>query len=376
MNTTPLSRRRFAQLIGAGAAAALTRPALSLAREAVPQNAATSAVVRLSSNENPYGPSAKALRAVTDAFGVACRYPDDHADLLIAALAKHNNVTADQVLLGAGSGEILRICTTAFTGPMTDGRGGTAVVADPTFEPVANIAREGGAEVVKVPLTSGYAHDLERMLEVLKGGMVYVCNPNNPTASITPKTQLREFIEKAPQNTMILVDEAYHHYVESGEYESVIPLIKDHPNLLVARTFSKVYGMAGMRCGYCLAQPEVIARLRPLQLNDGVNITALVAGTTSLSDAEQVANGKRMNKEARAFTLGELERLGYQSIPSQANFIMFDTKRPVVPLIAAMKQRKVQVGRLFPALPSHMRVTIGKKAEMERFVSAFREVIA
>ncbi|MBA3273395.1 MAG: aminotransferase class I/II-fold pyridoxal phosphate-dependent enzyme [Chthoniobacterales bacterium] len=373
MNTNNLSRRRFAQLLGAGAAAALTRPSLTLAREA-PKGEAVSRLVRLSSNENPYGPSAKALKAVTDAFDLACRYPDDNADVLIDALARHNRVEANQILLGAGSGEILKICATAFTGPSTDGRAGTAVVADPTFEPIANIARERGAELVKVPLTSNYAHDLEKMLDALKGGLVYICNPNNPTASITPKAQLGEFIMKAPQDTMVLVDEAYHHYVESADYESVIPLIADHPNLLVARTFSKIYGMAGLRCGYCIGQADVIARLRPLQLNDGVNITALVAATTSLADAEQVANGKRMNKQARGFTVSELERMGYQSIPSEANFIMFDLKQPVVPFIEEMKQRDVHVGRLFPTLPNHMRVTIGKKREMERFVSAFREV--
>lgn len=373
MNTNNLSRRRFAQLLGAGAAAALTRPSLAVAREA-PKGEAVSRLVRLSSNENPYGPSAKALKAVTDAFDLACRYPDDNADVLIDALARHNRVEANQILLGAGSGEILKICATAFTGPSTDGRAGTAVVADPTFEPIANIARERGAELVKVPLTSNYAHDLEKMLDALKGGLVYICNPNNPTASITPKAQLGEFIMKAPQDTMVLVDEAYHHYVESADYESVIPLIADHPNLLVARTFSKIYGMAGLRCGYCIGQADVIARLRPLQLNDGVNITALVAATMSLADAEQVANGKRMNKQARGFTVSELERMGYQSIPSEANFIMFDLKQPVVPFIEEMKQRDVHVGRLFPTLPNHMRVTIGKKREMERFVSAFREV--
>jgi len=156
----------------------------------------------------------------------------------------------------------------------------------------------------------------------------------------------------------------------------VIPLIKDHSNLIVARTFSKIYGMAGFRCGYCAAQKETIDRLREHQPWDSVNILALVAGIASMNDPEQVANGRRLNHEARAFTLSELDSLGYQSIASQANFIMVDLKRPVVPLIAALKQRNVQVGRLFPALPNHMRVTIGKREEMETFLSAFRAVIA
>ena len=212
------------------------------------------------------------------------------------------------------------------------------------------------------------------MAAAAKDGLVYICNPNNPTASITPKNELRDFIAKTPRQTMILVDEAYFHYADSPDYESVIPLIKDHPNLIVARTFSKIYGMAGLRCGYCVAQKETIERIRPHQMWDSVNIMALTAAIASLNDQDQVANGKRLNSEAKTFVTGELDKMGYKQIPSQANFIMFDVKRPVVPLIKALKDRNVQVGRLFPALPNYMRVTIGKKSEMETFLSAFRQV--
>jgi histidinol-phosphate aminotransferase len=174
---------------------------------------------------------------------------------------------------------------------------------------------------------------------------------------------------------MILVDEAYFHYADSPNYESVIPMVKDHPNLIVARTFSKIYGMAGLRCGYCVAQHETIERIRPHQMWDSVNCMALAAAVASLNDPDQVANGKRLNSEAKTFVTAEIEKMGYKQIPSQANFIMFDVKRPVVPLIKALKERNVQVGRLFPALPNHMRLTIGKKTEMEVFLSAFRQVV-
>ena len=233
-----------------------------------------------------------------------------------------------------------------------------------------------GAEVVKVPLTGTFNHDLPKMMDAAKEGLIYVCNPNNPTASITPKNELREFIATTPQQTMILVDEAYFHYADSPDYESVIPLVKDHPNLIVSRTFSKIYGMAGLRCGYCVAQKETIDQLRPHQMWDSVNIMALAAASASLDDPDQAPNGRRLNSEARVFVTGELDTMGYKSIPSQANFIMFDCKRPVVPLIQTLKQRNVHVGRLFPALPNHMRLTIGKKSEMETFLSAFREVAA
>jgi histidinol-phosphate aminotransferase len=375
MNTMSISRRRFAQLLGAGAAAAVVKPPLSFAKPT--QSAATSStaggnIVRLSANENPYGPSLKALQAMTDSFGLSCRYPDEHNNVLIEKLAKLNGVNHDQILLGDGSSEILKLCAETFTGKNR----GTLVAADPTFEPILQQAGINGAEVVKVPLTTSFAHDLPKMLAAVKRGLIYVCNPNNPTASITPKSELSEFIGKTPRETMILVDEAYFHYADSPDYESVISLVGDHPNLIVSRTFSKIYGMAGLRCGYCVAQKETLEQLRAHQMWDSVNIMALAAASASLDDPDQVPNGQRLNCEAKAFTIGELDKLGYETIPSQANFIMFDCKRPVVPLIQALKQRNIQVGRLFPALPNYMRLTIGKKPEMEKFLMAFREVVA
>lgn len=371
MNDISISRRRFAQLLGAGAAFAAARPALALSPK--PSSPVTAgAVVRLSSNENPYGPSSKALKAMTDSFGLSCRYPDEHNDELIEALAKLNGVERDQILLGDGSSEILKICADAFTGPQL----GKLVAADPTFESILHHAKVNGADVVKVPLTSTFAHDLAKMGAAAKDGLIYVCNPNNPTASITPKNELRAFIEKTPPQTTILVDEAYFHYADSTDYESVIPLIKDHPNLIVARTFSKIYGMAGLRCGYGVAQKETIERMRAHGMFDSVNCMALAAAVASLADVDQVPNGKRLTNEAKIFVVSELDKIGHKSIPSQANFIMFDCQRPVVPLIKAMKERNVEVGRLFPALPNHMRLTIGKKTEMEAFLTAFRKVIA
>jgi histidinol-phosphate aminotransferase len=370
MNTMFISRRKFAQLVSAGAAAALVRPTFSFAKPTGPISA-TGGVVRLSANENPYGPSAKALKAMTDSFALACRYPDEHNNVLIDKLARLNGVSHDEILLGDGSGEILKLCAETFTGKER----GILVAADPTFEAILKNASANGAEVVKLPLTSSFAHDLPRMLAAAKGGLIYVCNPNNPTASITPKDELRDFIAKTPRETMILVDEAYFHYADSPDYESMISLVKDHANLVVSRTFSKIYGMAGLRCGYCVAQKETIDRMRQQQMWDSVNIMALTAASASLDDPDHVPNGQRLNAEAKQFTTSEVARMGYKTIPSQANFIMIDCKRPIVPLIQAMKQRNVQVGRLFPALPNHMRVTIGKKSEMENFLAAFREVV-
>src|SRR5881397_4405874 len=257
MNTISISRRKFAQILGAGAAAALVRPTFSFANEAE-HVSATGNAVRLSANENPYGPSPNALKAMTNSFGLSCRYPDEHNNLLIDKVAKLNGVDHEQILLGDGSGEILKLCAETFTGK----EGGTLIAADPTFEAILNNAKANGAEVVKVPLTRTFAHDLPKMRAAAKSGLIYICNPNNPTASITPKDELRDFIAKTPRETMILVDEAYFHYADSPDYESVIPLVKEHPNLVVSRTFSKIYGMAGLRCGYCVAQKETVERMR------------------------------------------------------------------------------------------------------------------
>lgn len=393
-----MNRRRFAQLFGAGAAYLAARPHLSLASPSMslPKSSVRgTSVVRLSSNENPYGPSPIAVRAMTEAFGITWRYPDEHAETLVEMLAELHKVKTEQILLGDGSGEILKVCASAFTGPMTNdnkpvelsrptrgpaltftpGRG-KMIVADPTFEAILNHARINRAEVVKVPLDATFGHDLPQMLAAAVEGLIYICNPNNPTASITPKDKLRSFLATCPAQTMILVDEAYYHYADSSNYESVIPLVKQYPNLIVARTFSKIYGMAGLRCGYCVAQPEVIKRLRPHETWDSVNIMALVGAIASLKDSRQVTNGRRLNAETKAYVSERLAKLGYKHIPSEANFVMIDMKRPVQPLIAALRERRVQVGRLFPSLPNHMRVTIGKPGEMETFLTNLSAVLS
>jgi histidinol-phosphate aminotransferase len=378
MEANPISRRHFAKVLGAGVALTTLRPStpfLPLVQRRpvslVGKGYREEALVRLSSNENPYGPSSVAFKAMTDALGLAWRYPDEHAEVLVASLATLNGVPSEQIILGNGSGEILKVAAAAFT---TAGK--KLVVANPTFEAISAHARTAQAEVVKVDLTKEYAHDLSAMLSASDdAGLVYICNPNNPTATITPKSAVRAFMAKIPAKTVVLVDEAYHHYVDSSDYESVIPLVKQYPNLIVARTFSKIYGMAGLRCGYGIAQPELIKRMHLHQSWDSVNIMALVAATASLTDVEHVEQGHRRNLEVKKYVYSELNKLAYKFISSHANFMMIDVRRDVKPLITALRERKVEVGRAFPALPTFMRVTIGTQPQMESFVSAFREVV-
>ena len=366
-----LSRRGFAKVLGVGAAYAALNPSFAMSTPALRLVSSSPTLVRLNSNENPYGPSPMAVKAMTDAFSLAWRYPDEHEALLVDALAKLNGVSSNQVLLGNGSGEILKVSAAAFTGP-----GKKLLVGHPTFEAILVHAAVAGAEVVKINLTADYAHDLPKMLAEKNTGLIYICNPNNPTASITPKAELRAFLAKLPAQTIVLVDEAYHHYAESNDYESVIPLIARYPNLIVARTFSKIYSMAGLRCGYCVARPELIERMRAQQTWDSLNIMALVAAIASVQDSEQVEQGRRRNTEVKNYVYSELDKAGYKFIPSHANFMMIDLRREVRPVIAAMRDRSVQVGRLFPAMPNFMRVTIGTRPQMEAFVSAFRSVMS
>ena len=359
-----LSRRAFAQLVGAGAAAA-TLPMPSLLA-AVPRET----VVRLSANENPYGPSPAALAAIREALPLAWRYPDEAAEQLAETIATMHGGPASHILLGDGSSEILKLAALAFAG-----RDRKLAVAVPAFEAIGLYARASGVDVVSVPLDRNYAHDLNA-LAATNASLIYICNPNNPTGSITPAKAVRAFLDKLPPTSIALVDEAYHHYSDSGEYESVASQVKSRPNLIVARTFSKIYGMAGLRCGYALAHPDLIRGMEAQAQWDSLNILALAAARASLGDAQHVADGKRRNSETRDAVVASMKRMGHDVIPSQTNFVMIDTGRDVKPLIGELRGRGIQVGRLFPALPHHLRVTIGKPQQMERFLDAFRAVTA
>lgn len=363
----PLTRRAFAQIVGAGAAVA----AFPLSLRSEPQATPKQGPVRLSANENPFGPSPKALDAIREAMAESCRYPDDSIDALTNDIARLHNLSAGEIILGDGSSEILKLVAASFTSPSRK-----LVMADPTFEAIARYASAGNADIVKIPLDSSYAHDVEKMAAVTGAGVIYICNPNNPTATITPKAAIRRLLESVSPSTIVLVDEAYHHYADSSDYESVMPLVRTRPNLVVARTFSKIYGMAGLRCGYAAGQHGTIAKMQAQQAWDSMNVMALAAARASLADSNHVTEGRKRNAETRAMVTNELTKRGFGVLPSQANFIMIDLGRSVRPVIAAMREHDVQVGRLFPAMPTHLRVTIGRPEEMGRFLSAFGAVMA
>lgn len=372
------SRRSFARLLGAGAAFAALGPLAGGAQTAAPAGAEKVASpgsdeALLDSNENPYGPPPAAIAAIATVLKLAARYPDRPVDELLDALAARHGVGRESLALGAGSSQILHAAANAFTGPDAG-----AVVADPTFEALGRYAETRGAKVTRVPLAAGYRHDLAAMASAAGDrGLIYVCNPNNPTASLTPAAEIRALLERLPPGVTLLVDEAYHGYAE-GEpgYESVVPWLPRFPNLVVARTFSKIYGLAGLRCGYAVAGPEKLAELRRQLSWDASNVAALAAARAALDDTSYLERAKRLNRELRESASAALAGLGAKVVPSAANFFFADLGRDVAPVIDALRARGVRVGRRFPALPTHLRVTVGTEEEMRRFLAAFGEVWA
>lgn len=377
----PASRRSFTRLLGATAAWTAFAPLAGRAQSAPSSAPAPAAAkphdaddgVRLSANENPYGPPPAALAALAAlaTSGAACRYPDAADDALVAALAAAHGVGGESIALGAGSSQVLHAAAHAFCGPDAP-----AAVARPTFEALGEYARRRGAPVAEIALTADFRHDLDAMARAVgERGLVYVCNPNNPTATLTPAEAIRRLLERLPAAVVVLVDEAYHGYAE-GEpgYASVAPWVARFPNLVVARTFSKIYGMAGLRCGYALGAPERIAALRAQLPWDSSNVAALLAARAALDDDAHLARSRALNREVRAETAAALAGAGARVLPSAANFLMADLGADVAPVIAGLRAQGVRVGRRFPALPTHLRVTIGTAAEMAAFRDAFARV--
>jgi len=251
------------------------------------------------------------------------------------------------------------------------------VAAEPTFEAVLSYARVTHAEAVKVPLTADFRHDLPRMAEACSAstGLVYVCNPNNPTGTIVTRDELGAFLDRVPAGAMVLVDEAYHHFVEDSRYASAFAWTGKKPNLLIARTFSKIYGLAGMRLGYGVGSKETIEAMRPYRTWSNTNAAVLEAALASLGDAEQLESCRHRMNGTRSWLRAEMARDSRTTIDSHANFIMIDVGSDVAPIIAALRERQVFVGRKFPSMANWLRVSIGTQEEMQKFTAALRAVL-
>ena len=334
--------------------------------------------IRLNSNENPLGPSGAARKAIEQAFTYAGRYPMNARPAindLRTLLAKKHGLNPNQVALGAGSGEILDSAVRAFTSPT---RG--LVAGLPTFEAPARVATRMKSAVTEVRVDDDGRLDLEKMIAAANGaGLVFVCNPNNPTGSLHPAAAIADLvprIRKASPDTVILVDEAYHDYVTDPAYSTAIPLAAQHPNVLVSRTFSKAYGMAGLRLGYVVGHAEAVARLSRWSMPYNANAMAVGAAVVSLDDEEQIARERRRNAEVLKYTSDFFRAAGMRLTDSQANFIWVDLGRPAQEFREACEKQGVLVGRPFPPFEkSHCRISIGTMDEMRRALGVFRTVL-
>lgn len=327
--------------------------------------------IKLSSNENPLGLAPAARQAVFDAIPNANRYPGDFAPPLYEALQQYLGVERENLILGAGSTEVLQMAVQAFQGPNVP-----LVIAEPTFEDVPRYQRPFAYNLVRVPLTTDYRHDLARMREVAEGSrrpaIVYLCNPNNPTGTVTPSDDVDAWIGDAPETTLFLVDEAYFEYADDPRYHTALPWIYERPNVIVVRTFSKIFGMAGMRLGYGVAHPDTIGRLTEFVMANNPNVLAAAAGVASLADEGLQARSLEVNETAKAIAHATLDELGLQYLPTQTNFLMHRINGDVRTYIERMAQAGIRVGRPFPPMLQWNRLSFGLPQEMDRWADTLR----
>jgi histidinol-phosphate aminotransferase len=331
------------------------------------------ALAHLSSNENPYGPSEKSLEAMNYAFKYSMRYgyPDNNVQ---ERIADAHGVPSDHVLLGAGSGEILEVVGLTYLG-----HGKKVVGVEPSYGSVYSHASGIDADTVLLPLEADHRQNVERMVDATNRhyrdvGFVYVCNPNNPTGVTMTAAEIAYLLDNIPEDVPVLIDEAYHHFVEDPEYEESLKYVREGRPVIIARTFSKVYGMAAMRIGFAIAPPEMIDEMRPYSTGS-VNALARWGAVAAMEDVEAQRMVLAENRRLRERTISEVEGLGYECIPSQTNFFMVHLRTRVAPIRQAFRERGVAVGRDFPPMLDHLRVSIGTEDEMGRFMSAFEDIM-
>jgi histidinol-phosphate aminotransferase len=373
------SRRSFLGVLGAGGfaftGAGCAARTAAVQRGVLPTAQHPAGVIRIGANENPYGPGASALAAIRDSLPEANRYAFRAIADTSAAIAAHLSVPPAHVALGCGSSEILEAAVSAFTSP-----GAGILTALPTFELPADRARENGAPVVEVRVDAHGRLDLNAMLDRAAGsGLVYLCNPNNPTSTAHAAGDVQAFIERVharSPRTMVLVDEAYHEYVETPGYATAIPHAIADPRAVVTRTFSKIHGMAGMRVGYVVGQPSTLRRLAPWMRGLTMNVLAAAAARASVADAAHIDAQRALNRKAKAFTLAALARAGCTAYTSDANFVMVDVGRDCRSFASACASRQVRVARPFPPLDHHARITLGTLDEMRQAAVVFADVLS
>jgi histidinol-phosphate aminotransferase len=376
----PVSRRRFVGGVAAALGALGLRPDANLLAQGGQgggRRQQTSeeydAFAKLANNENNWGPPESVMKAMNGAWKYANRYgyPDGG---IVQAIADHHGVKTENIMLGAGSGEILDVVGTTFL------LGGKKVVGvDPSYGSVYQHATAVKAEAIKLPLNRDFTQNIDAMIEATNKnakdvGFVYLCNPNNPTGVVVSAKDVKQLLDGIPKDMPVLIDEAYHHFVDDAGYATAVPYVLEGRPVIVARTFSKIAALAAMRLGYAVAPAALIQKMRPFSIG---SINALVkwGGVASLKDTASQADVKRKVIDQRTKTVRELEDWGYPVIPSQTNFFMVSLEgRTVQPVIEEFRAKGVLVGRPFPPMLQHLRVSIGLPEEMDRFTKAFKEI--
>lgn len=330
---------------------------------------------RLLANENPYGPSDKTKLAIIESVSSGNRYGHEVADYFMEMLAEKENVKKDSIMLSPGSTDILEKMAIYYFS-----KGGNIVSADPAYMSLIRTSMAFGAEWRNVPLTKSWGHDLAGMEKAIDKDtkLIYICNPNNPTGSLTDTKALRDFCSRVSEKVPVFVDEAYLEFLDEPEKHSMADLVAKGKNVIIARTFSKIHSMAGLRMGYCVALPETLDNVRGMvRTTMGLNVTALKGAIASMQDTEFQANSRKWTKETREFTMASLKKLGYEPIPSHTSFMLFPLQADMEGKSYLEKMQQYGVGvRVFNVFDADWcRVSMGTMEEMKLFVNTFEKVV-
>lgn len=325
--------------------------------------------IRLNANENPLGPCPEALEAIHKILPLSGRYLFNETFAFVEAMAAAEGLPTSHVLPSAGSSDPLHRAVLAFTSPSRP-----LVTAEPGYEAPEGAARFNKAEVIKVPLRKDYSHDPKAMAAAHpNAGLIFVCNPNNPTGTVTRKEDIAAIVANKPSGCIVMVDEAYIHFAASAS--PATDLVAAGKDVIVLRTFSKLYGMAGLRAGAALGRPDLLDKMRALAGLNFLPANGMAAATASLKNKSLIGQRRQALAEIRKDLFSWLDRKGYAYIPSEANMVLIDSKRPGRETAKAMLEQKVAIGRSWASLPNHVRITIGTAAEMEKFKAAFERIV-
>ena len=372
MPSSSLSRRSFLRAAAAASAVAampiLTEPQLAHAQRRMMSKDIPADAVRIDANENPLGPCSGACSSISSLIPEGGRYDMDLTFKLVNTFAAMEGLKPEYVMPYAGSSEPLHYTVLAFTSPTQ-----SYVTGDPGYEAGMRAASLKSAKVIKVPLTATHAHDVKAMVAAdSNAGVIYICNPNNPSGTITSHEDIAYAVEHKPKGSVVLIDEAYIHFSDATPS---LDLVKADKDVIVLRTFSKLYGMAGVRCGFAIGRPDLLEKISYYGQN-ALNIMSVAAATASLNDPHIIPMRKKINADIRSETFDFLTANNYKFIPSQSNCFMVDTGRPGKEVQAAMAAKNVYIGRVWPIMPTYVRVTVGTHTDMQKFQAAYKEVMS